>query len=158
MLSKNASPLGKASATQYFHFPYSKHIAQSAKKAGPLAKRVSDVFSQSRASKLADVFTKTSLSRQAGRAPYFFWTPILGNFFISRKARKAGPLAKRVSDTISQSRASSLVKRFENAAPAWLAQVPPCASALSVPICAIRGFQSLCHQRFCQSAASALVV
>jgi hypothetical protein len=48
---------------------------------------------------------------------------------ISRKARKAGPLAKRVSDAISQSRASSLVKRFKNAAPAWLAQATPCAPA-----------------------------
>ena len=27
--------------------------------------------------------------RQAGRAPCFFWTPILGNFFISRKARQS---------------------------------------------------------------------
>jgi hypothetical protein len=79
MLSKNASPLGKASATQYFHFPYSKHIAQSAKKAGPLAKRVSDVF--------------------------------------------------------SQSRASSIVKGFENAAPAWLAQAPPCAFPIRVCPC-----------------------
>ena len=65
---------------------------------------------------------------------------MLGNFFISRKARKAGLLAKRVSDVFSQSRASSLVKRFEDAAPAWLAQAPPCASALSVYMRVIRGF------------------
>jgi hypothetical protein len=72
---------------------------------------------------------KNSDSRQAGVAPCF-----LGNFFISRKARKAGLLAKRVSDAISQSRASSLVKGFENAAPAWLDQALPCASALFVYI------------------------
>jgi hypothetical protein len=101
----------------------------------------SGFFSNPLASKLPDVFLKTPPSRQAGRAPCFFWTPILGNFFISRKARKAGPLAKRVSDAISQSRASLLVKRFEKAAPAWLAQVPPCASALSVYIRVIRGLK-----------------
>jgi hypothetical protein len=67
--------------------------------------------------------------------------PIRGNFFISRKTRKAGPLAKRVSDTISQSRASSLVKGLENAAPAWLDQALPCASALFVFIGVIGGFQ-----------------
>jgi hypothetical protein len=65
----------------------------------------------------------------------------LGNFFISRKTRKAGPLAKRVSDAISQSRASSLVKEFENASPAWLDQALPCASALFVFIGVIGGFQ-----------------
>jgi len=92
MLSKNASPLGKASATQYFHFPYSKHIAQSAKKAGPLAKRVSDVF--------------------------------------------------------SQSRASSLVKGFENAAPAWPAQALPCVS-----VAFIRVYP--CHPWFKTSASPA---
>jgi hypothetical protein len=82
----------------------------------------SGFFANPLASKLPDVFSKTPPSRQAGRAPCFFWTPILGNFFISRKARKAGLLAKRVSDAISQSHASSLVKGFENAAPAWLAK------------------------------------
>ena len=60
----------------------------------------SSFFANSLASKLADVFSKTPPSRQAGRAQLFFWKPILGNFFISRKTRKAGPLAKRVSDTI----------------------------------------------------------
>ena len=92
----------------------------------------SGFFANLLASKLADVFSKTPPSRQAGRAPCFFWTPILGNFFISRKARKAGPLAKRVSDVFSQSRASSLVKGFEKAAPAWLAQAPPCAFPIRV--------------------------
>ena len=82
----------------------------------------SGCFANPLASKLPDVFSKTPPSRQAGRAPCFFWTPILGNFFISHKARKAGPLAKQVSDAISQSRASPLVKGFEKAAPAWLAQ------------------------------------
>ena len=77
--------------------------------------------------------------QKAGVAPCF-----LGNFFISRNTRKAGPLAKRVSDTISQSRASSLVKGFENAAPAWLDQALPCASPLFVFIGLIaNGFQRL---------------
>jgi len=67
----------------------------------------SGIFANPHARDLADVFSKISASRQAGRAPCFFWKPILGNFFISRKARKAGPLAKRVSDVFSQSRASS---------------------------------------------------
>jgi hypothetical protein len=54
----------------------------------------SGFFSNPLASKLPDVFSKPPPSRQAGRAPCFFWKPILGNFFISRKARKAGTLAK----------------------------------------------------------------
>jgi hypothetical protein len=54
----------------------------------------SGFFSNLLASELADVFSKTPLARQAGHAPCFFWMPILGNFFISRKARKAGTLAK----------------------------------------------------------------
>jgi hypothetical protein len=52
--------------------------------------------------------------------------PILGTFLISRKAQKAGPLAEREGDVFSKSRASSLVKGFENAAPAWLDQARPC--------------------------------
>jgi hypothetical protein len=92
----------------------------------------SSFFANSLASKLADVFSKTPPSRQAGRAPLFFWMPILGNFFISREAQKAGPLAKRVSDVFSQSRASSIVKGFEKAAPAWLAKAPPCAFPIRV--------------------------
>ena len=55
----------------------------------------SSLFANPLASELADVFSKKPPSRQAGCAPLFFWMPILGNFFISRKARKAGPLAKR---------------------------------------------------------------
>ena len=43
---------------------------------------------------------------------------------------KSRALAKQEGDVFSQSRASSLVKGFEKAAPAWLAQAPPCASAL----------------------------
>jgi len=78
----------------------------------------------------------------ASRAcPVFFWMPIVGTFLISSKARKAGPLAERVGDVVSQSRASSLVKGFENAAPAWLDQALPCAAALFVFIGAIGGFQ-----------------
>jgi len=92
----------------------------------------SGFFVNPRASKLADVFSK---NRQAGRAPCFFWKPILGIFFISCKARKAGPLAERESDVFAQSRASSLVKGFEKAAPAWLAQVPPCAFPIRVYPC-----------------------
>jgi hypothetical protein len=100
----------------------------------------SSLFANPLASKLADVFSKNPPSRQAGRAPLFFWMPILGNnFFISRKARKAGPLAKRVGGVFSKSRASSIVKGFEKATPAWLAQAPPCTSVLSVYILVIRG-------------------
>jgi hypothetical protein len=84
-------------------------------------------------------FQKNPPSRQAGRAPLFFWMPILGNFFISRKARKARTLAKRVGGVFSKSRASSIVKGFEKAMPAWLAEAPPCTSALSVYILVIRG-------------------
>jgi hypothetical protein len=73
----------------------------------------SGFFSNPLAIKLPDVFSKTLPSRQAGRAPCFFWMPILGNFFISRKARKAGPLAEREGDVFSQFRASLLRKGFE---------------------------------------------
>jgi hypothetical protein len=99
----------------------------------------SSLFANLLASKLADVFSKKPPSRRAGRASLFFWMPILGDSFISRKERQAGPLAKRVGGVFSQSRASSIVKGFEKAAPAWLAQAPPCASALSVYILVIRG-------------------
>jgi hypothetical protein len=53
----------------------------------------------------------------------------------------AGPIAERGSDVFSESRASSLVKGFENAAPAWLAKRSPAAASLflSVPIRVIRG-------------------
>jgi hypothetical protein len=61
---------------------------------------------------------------------------------FSRKARKAGPLAERESDAISQSRASSLVKGFENAAPAQVTWASPCVLLLSVPILVIRGSKS----------------
>jgi hypothetical protein len=43
----------------------------------------SGFFANPLASKLPDVFSKTPPSRQAGRAPCFFWMPILGYFFIS---------------------------------------------------------------------------
>ena len=86
----------------------------------------SGVFANPLASELADVFSKTPPSRQGGLVPCFFWMPILGTFLISRKARKAGLLAKREGDVFSESRASSLVKEFENAAPAWLDQARPC--------------------------------
>jgi hypothetical protein len=43
---------------------------------------------------------------------------------------QAGPFAQRVGDVFSQSHASLLVKGFENAAQAWLAQAQPCASDL----------------------------
>ena len=95
----------------------------------------SSLFANPLASKLADVFKKKPPSQQSGRAPLFFWIPTLGNFFISRKARKAGPLAKRVSDVFSKFRASSIVKGFENAAPAWLAQASPCAFPIRVYPC-----------------------
>ena len=95
----------------------------------------SSFFANLLVSKPADVFSKNPPSRQAERAPLFFWMPILGNFLISRKARKAGPLAKRVSDVFSKFRASSIVKGFEKAAPAWLAQVPACAFPIRVYPC-----------------------
>jgi hypothetical protein len=95
----------------------------------------SSLFANLLASKLADVFSKKPPSRQAGRAPLFFWMPILGDFFISRKERKAEPLAKRVGGVFSKSRASSIVKGFEKAAPAWLAQAPPCAFPIRVYPC-----------------------
>jgi hypothetical protein len=41
---------------------------------------------------------------------------------------KQGHLRSRMSDGVSQSRASLLVKGFETAAPAWLVQAQPCAS------------------------------
>lgn len=40
----------------------------------------------------------------------------------------AGPSAQRMSDVFLQSRASSLVQGFENAAPAWPVQAQPCVS------------------------------
>jgi len=78
----------------------------------------SSLFANPLASKLADVFKKKPPSQQSGRAPLFFWIPTLGNFFISRKARKAGPRAKRVSDVFSQSRASSQMSLKKPAIPA----------------------------------------
>ena len=59
---------------------------------------------------------------------------------------KAGPLAEREGDVISQSRASSLVKGFENSAPAWLAQAPPCAIARMFRFSSVSAFPpfSLC--------------
>ena len=86
----------------------------------------SGFFANPLAIKLADVFSKTPLSRQAGRAPFFLdansW-----QFLISRKARKARALAERVDAEFSQFRASALEKGFENVAPAWLAQALPFA-------------------------------
>ena len=110
----------------------------------------SGLFANPLASKLADVFSKTPPARQAGLVQCFFWMLILGTFLISSKARKAGPLAERVGDVVSQSRGSSLVKGFENATaarnsgrrPASL--LHPCSSVL---IRVIRGlscfFQNL---------------
>ncbi len=98
----------------------------------------SGLFANPLASKLADVFSKTPPSRQAERVPCFFWMPILGTFLISSKARKAGPLAERVGDVVSQSRASWLVKGFENATPARnsgrrpASLLHPCSSESSV--------------------------
>jgi hypothetical protein len=40
-----------------------------------------------------------------------------------------------VVDVFSQSHASLLVKGFENAAPVWLAQAPPCAFPIRVYPC-----------------------
>jgi hypothetical protein len=102
------------------------------------AARMEWPFCKPLASKLADVFSKTPPSRQARRVPCFFWMPILGTFLISSKARKAGPLAERVGDVVSQSRASSLVKGFENATPARnpgrrpASVLHPCSSESSV--------------------------
>ena len=56
-------------------------------------------------------------------------------FLHLAQGAKSRALAKRVSDTISQSRASSLVKGFENAAPAWLDQALPCAFPIRVYPC-----------------------
>jgi hypothetical protein len=53
-----------------------------------------------------------------------------------------GHLHSRMCDAVSESRSSSLVKEFENTAPAWLAQAQPCVytpSVLSAPILPIRG-------------------
>jgi hypothetical protein len=53
---------------------------------------------------------------------------------------KQGHLRSRMSDVFSQSRASSLAKGFETAAPAWLVQAQPCVPlSSSVPIRVIRG-------------------
>jgi hypothetical protein len=76
--------------------------------------------------------------RQAGRVPCFFLIPILGKILISRRARKAGPSQSERSDVISQSRGSSLVKGFENAAQLGLPKhcsaslMHPCISESSV--------------------------
>jgi hypothetical protein len=70
--------------------------------------------------------------------------------------RQAGPLAERESDVFSESRASSLVKGFENSAPAWLAQAPPCASP--VLLCLISAFQHFRFQLFLPLPFSCLFV
>jgi hypothetical protein len=51
------------------------------------------------------------------------------------RVKKQGPLAKRESDVFAQSRASSLVKGFENSAPAWLAKALSCAAPIRVNQC-----------------------
>jgi len=77
-------------------------------------------------------FQKPRHPGKPGEPRVFSGSQFLAIFFISRKTRKAGLLVKRVSDVFLQSRASSLVKGFENAAPAWLEQALPCASPLFV--------------------------
>ncbi len=99
----------------------------------------SGIFANPHARDLADVFSKTPPSRQAGRAPCFFWTPILGNFFTSRNARKAGPLAERVGDSETGEPESLLAREPGSEAPAQVTWTSPCVLLLSVSIREIRG-------------------
>jgi hypothetical protein len=71
---------------------------------------------------------------QAGLQILFHNTSPLGNQaqpdFLPKISDEASQvhLRSKMSDGVSESRASSLVKGFENTAPAWLAQAQPCAS------------------------------
>ena len=47
-----------------------------------------------------------------------------------REAKAQGHLRSKMSDGVSESRASSLAKGFESTAPAWLAQAKPCISSI----------------------------
>jgi hypothetical protein len=84
-------------------------------------------------------FQKPRRPGKPGMPRAFSGCQFLALFFLSRMARKAGPLAERESDVFSQSRAISLVKGFEKAAPAQGAWASPCVLLLSVPIRVIRG-------------------
>jgi hypothetical protein len=108
------------------------------KSRGVFAARMERLFLQipSQAS-LQLSFQKPRHPGKPGMPRAFSGCQFLALFFLSRMARKAGPLAEREGDVFSQSRASSLVIGFENSAPAWLAQAPPFASALSVYILVI---------------------
>jgi hypothetical protein len=85
---------------------------------------------------------------KAGLRMLFHNTSPLGNqaqtsVFQKDFWAKQGHLRSRMSDVFSQSRASSLAKGFESAAPAWLAQAQPCVPlSSSVPIRVIRGSQN----------------
>ena len=85
------------------------------KQGGAWAGQAGAEFSNPFTSELADAFPKHLPAWQANRNPVPFSFPIL---IISRRARKAGPLAEREGDVFSQSRAGLLVKGFENSAPA----------------------------------------
>jgi hypothetical protein len=81
------------------------------------------VVEKTLASGLADVFHNTSpLGNQA--QPRIFSQQFL------REAKAQGHLRSIMSDVLSESRASSLVKGFDSTAPAWLAQAKPCVSSI----------------------------
>jgi hypothetical protein len=81
------------------------------------------VVEKTLASGLADVFHNTSpLGNQA--QPRIFSQQFL------REAKAQGHLRSIMSDVLSESRASSLVKGFDSTAPAWFAQAKPCVSSI----------------------------
>jgi len=110
------------------------------KSRGVFAARMERLFLQipSQAS-LQVSFQKPRHPGKPGMPCAFSGCQFLALFFLSRIARKAGPLAEREGDVFSQSRASSLVKGFENAAQLGLPKHRPALLSLSVYIRVIRG-------------------
>jgi hypothetical protein len=78
----------------------------------------------------------------SGRGPFLRFTSAIRSHpsVLGGRAAQAGPLAERESDVFSESRAGSLVKGFENSAPVWLSQAPPCASPTFVWCMLTRSF------------------
>jgi hypothetical protein len=79
------------------------------------------VVEKTLASALADAFSQHIPAWRPSATPYFSKKSL-------STAQAQGYLRSKMSDGVSQSHASSLVKGFESTAPAWLAQAQPCVS------------------------------
>ena len=97
------------------------------------------MFSEARASSLVEGFENASPAQVPWASPCcpsVYIRVIRGSMFpllciSARIASSAGPFAVRVGDVFSESCASSIVKGFENSAPAWPAKRCPAATSVS---------------------------